>query len=254
MRKAITVVGIPTTSARSSGRTQRAAAFMAIVLATLLFLPSCLGQRTTVRTYYVLNEEPLEPLAEPLFHGLLRVRNLNADEIYEKFQIIVRKSPYELRYTDTSVWAVKPYQMVSDIIASALSDTGTFEEVTRELGDTRPDYTLGGDLHAIEIYDSDDVWYAHLSFSLVLNKYSSGERLWSYYYDERKLLPSPSFSHAVRALSELLQMAIKESIAELRKIAQPSAKEEVKAPKEKRTPTTEPIYVPEPDTQKSDPH
>jgi ABC-type uncharacterized transport system auxiliary subunit len=240
----------------------------AITLAMLLVLPSCLGQRTTVRTYYVLNEEPLEPLPEPLFHGLLRVRNLNADEIYEKFQIIVRRSPYELRYTDTSVWAVKPYQMVSDIIASALEDTGAFEEVTRELGDSRPDYTLGGDLHAIEIYDSDDIWYAHLSLSLVLNKYSSGERLWSYAYDERKLLSSPSFSHAVRAISELLQMAIKESIGELRKVAggqkAEPPRETPKPRKEKRTPT-EPIYVPDhdrtgtppqpvPDASESDPH
>jgi ABC-type uncharacterized transport system auxiliary subunit len=222
----------------------------------------CLGfgsRGTPVKSYYVLNEEEVEPWPQPLFHGLVRVRNLNTDEIYEKFQIIVRKSPYELRYSDLSVWAVKPYQMVADIIAATLEDSLTFENVTRELGDSRPEYTMAGDLHAIEIYDSDDVWYAHLAFSLTLHRYATGEHLWSYSFDERKLLAQPSFSVGVRALSELLQMAMKEVGSQLEQVArsedghtrdvEPARRSEGQTktphPRSRRPRRDQPIYVPE---------
>jgi ABC-type uncharacterized transport system auxiliary subunit len=222
-----------------------------VVLA--LGLTACLGfgQRPTVKSYYVLNEEEVAPADKPIFPGVLRVRNLNTDEIYEKFQIIVRKSPYELRYSDLSVWAVKPYQMVADIVAETLEDSRTFETVVRELGDSRPDYTMGGDLHAIEIYDSDDIWYAHLAFSLTLHRYGSGEHVWSYSFDERKLLAQTSYGVAVRALSELLQLAMREAIGQLQKVASsesrggPELKSRVRKRRSRRE---EPIYVPETST------
>jgi ABC-type uncharacterized transport system auxiliary subunit len=185
---------------------------------TFAVLTGCLGQRTTVRSYYVLKQEPNTRLPQPLFHGLLRIRNLNADEVFEKAQLVVRRSPYELHFEDASVWAVKPHQMISDILAGALESTGAFDEVSRELSESRPAYTLGGDLHAVELEDSGDAWSAHLAFTLYLDRYSTGARLWTYRYDARKPIPTESFSDGVRAISELLDTAIKASIEELKKL------------------------------------
>jgi ABC-type uncharacterized transport system auxiliary subunit len=206
------------------------ATFAALFLAAAGLLSGCFGARPTLRSYYVLYGEPdtsrdyseereQAKTSTAAFKGLVRVRNLNAEDIYEKFQIVVRRSPYELRYSDTNVWAVKPDNMVSDIIARTLLESETFSGVTRELGDTRPDYTLGGDLRAIEVYDSNDLWYAHVALSMTLTRFSNGERMWTFTFDERKIVPSTSFSHAVRTMSELLRDALERAIGELRDIA-----------------------------------
>ncbi|MFO0724381.1 MAG: ABC-type transport auxiliary lipoprotein family protein [Myxococcota bacterium] len=180
-----------------------------------LSLGGCLGAVPNLRSYYVLAGDPSSPAAEPAIRGSVRVRNMDADAVYEKFQIVVRRNPYELRYSDLHVWAVKPNQMVSDIIAKTLSDSGTFEDVTRVLGDTKPDFTLGGELNAMEIYDSDDLWYAHLALSLRLTRFDNGEQVWSMTYDQRKLVESKQHAHAVRAMSELLSAAVRQAVVEM---------------------------------------
>lgn len=239
----------------------------AIAAALCSFLAGCFGARAEVRSYFVLAGEPLEAehRTEPIFRGMVRVRNLNAEDVYDKFQIVVRKSPYELTYSDANVWAVKPYQMVSDIIARRLMESKTFTAATRELGETRPEYTLGGELHAIEVYDSNDIWFAHLAVTLTLNRFSDGERLWSFQFDERKPIATQSFSHAVRTISELLDLAIGQSVRELERVSrgerivpeigprvqpekepegEPKAQPEPEQPTHEK-PKDEPIYLPE---------
>lgn len=187
-----------------------------IMLMTLLGASACLSARANPRSYYVLFAGAHEPVAEePLIKGLVRVRDMDTDSVYEKFQIVVRKSPYQLSYSDLHVWAVKPNQMVSDYAASALESSVLFSAVTRELRDTRPKYGLAGQLHAIEVYDSDDLWFVHLGLSLYLTRFEDGERLWSMEYDQRKQVTSGDFGHAARGLSEMMQEVFNQAIEQL---------------------------------------
>jgi ABC-type uncharacterized transport system auxiliary subunit len=166
---------------------------------------------------------------------------MDSDSIYDKFQMVIRRSPYELQYNDTHVWAVKPNRMVSDLIGFTLDETKTFAAVTRELGEVRPDYVLAGDLHAIEIYDSGDVWFAHISLSLRLTRFNTGERLWTHSYEARKRVKKDNFSHAVRGLSELLGAAMIEGLDKMRqKYGLPRKEDPQKGPE-----GPAPIYVPE---------
>lgn len=201
----------------------------------------CLSARVNQRSYYVLGAEPIEPFHTPLFTGLVRVRDMDSDSIYDKFQIVVRKSPYELNYSEQNVWAVKPNRMVSDIIALTLDKTNTFAAVTRELGDVRPDYVLAGDLHSIEIYDSGDVWFAHLSISLRLTRFNTGETLFTHSYEARKRVQKERFSHAVRGASELLAAALIEGLDELRQKYGLPRKDDPRSIE----PKSAPIYIPE---------
>lgn len=193
----------------------RRSALSVALLVGGLSLGGCFGAVQNLRSYYVLAGDPATKAEEATIKGSVRVRNMDADAVYEKFQIVVRRNPYELRYSDLHVWAVKPNQMISDIIAKTLADSGTFEDVQRALGDTRPDFTLGGELNAMEIYDSDDLWYAHLALSLRLTRFDDGAQLWSMTYDQRKLVESKSHAHAVRALSELLSACVRQAVVEM---------------------------------------
>ena len=226
------------------------------IFAALAGLAGCLSARSNPRSYYVLGPEPVVAFERPILPGAVRVRDMDAAAIYEKFQIVVRRSPYELRYNDLNVWAVKPNSMVSDIIALGLEESGTFSSVTRVLGDVRPKYTLTGELQAIEVYDSEDVWFAHLAITLSLLRFSDGERMWTYHFDERKTVGTTTFSHAVRSLSELLAKAVKQTIRELSELRdsrggtiRPRPRLEGTepgplVPTQPRLP--EPIFVPEP--------
>ena len=66
---------------------------LGIVGVALLFV-ACFGARTVQRSYFVLHGKPAIPRDEPLISGVVRVETLSADSAYQKFQIVVRRSPY----------------------------------------------------------------------------------------------------------------------------------------------------------------
>lgn len=173
------------------------------------------GRAQQPRNFYVLAVDPLEKAPGRVLPGLVRVSSMDTASTYDKFQIVVRESPYQLQYSDLNVWAVKPGRMVSDAMASALRDAGSFDAVTRELGERRPDYTLAGDLNSIEVYNSGDAWFAHLAISLAFTRFSDGQVLWTYSFDRRKQVPSGDFAAAIRGMSELLSAATQEAVGQL---------------------------------------
>lgn len=222
-------------------------------------LVGCFGARADIRSYYVLHPDgvPARAPKGPI-QGLVQVRNLDAAAVYEKFQIVVRQSPYQLRYSDVSVWAVKPSDMVSDQMAKALLETNSFAGVTRELFEARPEFFIGGELEALEIYDSEDLWYAHLAITIYLSRFDDGRRIWSMRFDERRPVSTRTFSHGVRVLSELVGLAAGQMVAEVGELDLPrTTGTEPHDPvlPDKPTPLPrrrdqEPVFVPEGDRAK----
>ena len=177
----------------------------AAILVATLALTACFGiVSDPVRHYYTLHLQPLQNPTKGHLPGLVRVRDLDCESAYDRFQMVMRRSPFELTYREREVWAVKPNRQISDLIARGLADENLFSGVTRELSERRPDYLLSGELSAIEIYDSGDVWYAHLAFSMQMTHFVTGRIVWNFSFDDRKEVPPLNFAHAVRALSELL--------------------------------------------------
>lgn len=216
----------------------------------MLTVVGCLGAASSPpRSYYVLHGVTARGAERPPIRALLRVRDLDSATIYEKFQFVVRRSPYELRYNESHVWAVKPDRMVSDVIAQALAGT-YFTTVSRELGEIRPDFILAGTLQAIEVYDSNDTWFAHLSLSLTLSRFSDGQTLVLFNFDERKEVPMRTFSQSARAISEMLSTAVDRLGTQLQTLDLPrgnhSPRTLAPVPKEPEEPTLpDVILVPE---------
>ena len=197
-------------------RSARVVVGLSVVATGALFFAGCFSARAVERNYFVLHGDPIDPGRDDLpFDGLVRVRDMDTDSVYEKFQIVVRRSPYQLKYSDQNVWAVKPNQMVSDLIAQALESSHAFTGVTRELRDARPAYTMAGTVSAIELYDSGDLWFAHLALHLQLTRFGDGAAIWTYDFDRRKQITHQAFEHGVRALSELLHLAIVDALGQM---------------------------------------
>ncbi len=217
--------------ARGIGLASRRAAAVSALLVSA-GLSGCFGASSQQRSYFTMHGQTDTPgTGRGPIPGLVRVRDLDVDSAYDKFQIVVRHSPYELRYSEANVWAVKPARMLSDMLGVALQDGRVFGAVSRELRDSRPRYVLDGDIQAIELYDSgDDLWFAHIAFSLRLTRFGTGEVLWRFAFDERKEVTTRTFGHGVRALSELYTRALSTALASMAPLR----------------PTVGPVLTPEP--------
>ena len=150
--------------------------------------------------------------------GLIRIRDLDSESAYDRFQIVIRRSPFELVYRQKDVWAVKPNRMISDIIARGLANQNVFSSVTRELSERRPQYFMSGELHAIEVYDSGNTWFAHLVLALQITHFETGKILWTFSYDNRKEVETQNFAVSVRALSELVSDALERALISMDKM------------------------------------
>jgi ABC-type uncharacterized transport system auxiliary subunit len=184
---------------------------------------ACFGSvNEPLRHYYTLHLAPLPPLAVSPVSGLLRVRDLDAESIYDRFAFVVRKSPYELSFRSRELWAVKPNQMISDMVARGLSEQGAFTGISRELSERRPDFLMTGELHAIEIYEVDGEWLAHIHFSLQITHFESGKVLWTFTADKRKPFAHDDYAAGVRALSELISLATQDALLSLQHLSKSS--------------------------------
>lgn len=174
-------------------------------------LPGCLGAVSNRRNFFVLHSgeaEAAEGSAGPAaIDGACRVSDLDSEAAYQKFQFVIRKSPYELRYSDQNVWAARPNQMASDMLADVLQARRVFSSTARQLGDSAPKYTLSGVLQAVELYDSGNMWFAHVALRLYLSNFKDGARVWNFQYERRKPIQAQDFGQGARALSELLREA-----------------------------------------------
>lgn len=192
---------------RSQTRTRAATALSA--LASALVCTGCFGIiREPARHYYVLHVSPRVALAAEPLGGLLRVRDVDTATAYDRLQMVVRKSNFELAFRPRDTWAVKPGRMVSDALARALAEAAAFDGVTRELSERRPDYLLSGELHALEVEQASPRWQAHLGLSLQLTDVESGEVLWTGHYDEREPCANRDYGVVVQAMSTALDRIV----------------------------------------------
>ena len=215
----------PCSRPRQAPRAQRALLFwlaprLAMALMCLLILPACLNfGREPLRHYYVLNTERQPTGGRALFPGLVRVRDLDAESAYDRFQLVMRKSPFELSYRQRDVWAVKPNRMLADIIASTLVADNVFAGVTRELSERRPQFLLSGELHAIEVIDQGrEGWAVHLAMSLTLSHFGTGATLWSYRFDQTEGTAQRDFASCIETLSSLTAIAMTQATTALRQM------------------------------------
>lgn len=172
-----------------------------------------------LKRYYTLNyvptpiEERLRPGAYPF---VVRVRDLSIEDAYARPQIVYRKSPFELEYYFYRVWAVKPTAMVTDLVQKHLVETGLVNSVVRRFDEgVKPDYELGGTIEAIEEYDSEQIWFAHLALHIKLTRVSDGKVLYSRRFDNRKRVYENRPEYVIKELSAVLEYILNQLMRDL---------------------------------------
>lgn len=146
----------------------------------------------------------------------LRVSDLDITPAYDKDKIVYRFSPYQFQYYNYMLWAVKPNKMVTGLVVRHLEHSGLFKVVSRDYGDTRPEYEISGVLEAIEELDSGNEWFAHIALSLRMTRFRKDAIIWSYRIDKKKRVYNKEPVYVVKALSELMEAGMNEAVKDLR--------------------------------------
>ena len=191
---------------------------MLLCIGALLALIACCGT-IPVKQYYVLNYMPTpltgRLLASP-YPFTVRLKDLDIEDAYNRPQIVYRQSPFELRYYFYKIWAVKPSRMITDLVQKHLASVNFVSHVIRRYDEgLKPDYELAGIVEAIEEYDSDQLWFAHLALRLTLTRISDGRVLYSRVFDNRKRVYQYSPDNVVREMSSILEFIINQAIHDM---------------------------------------
>jgi ABC-type uncharacterized transport system auxiliary subunit len=185
-------------------------AIFAIVLA------GCFGRVADIN-YYQLDYVPTPKAMtnETTHPHVVRVKDFDVAEAYRRNNIVYRQSPYKLHFYSHEQWAVRPEYLVSDMLFRHLEAAKIFSEVRRSIDSEEPDFTISGTVRALEEYDNQDEWYAHLALHITLQDNKMKRIIWSREWDYRKKVSNLETVFVVRGLSELLERINNEAVADI---------------------------------------
>jgi ABC-type uncharacterized transport system auxiliary subunit len=186
--------------------------------AIILTFSGCFG-RAIESSYYQLDYVPTpKEMLNKAHPYTIRVKDFDVSEAYRRNNIVYRQSPYQLHYYNYDLWAVKPEYLVSDMLFRHLTVAQIFSEVRRSMDLEDPDFTINGVIRALEEYDNQDEWYAHLAINMNLQDNRTKKVLWSREWDYRKKVSNLEPIYVVRGLSELLELINNEAIADIHSV------------------------------------
>jgi ABC-type uncharacterized transport system auxiliary subunit len=179
-------------------------------------LLSCFGRVIDI-SYYQLDyvPTPKSMTNETVYPYTVRVKDFDVAEIYRRNNIVYRQSPFKLHFYNYEQWAVRPEYLVSDMLFRHLETAKIFSEVRRSIDSEEPDFIISGTIRALEEYDNQDEWYAHIAINMNLQDYGAKRIIWSREWDYRKKVSNLETIYVVRGLSELLERINNEAIADI---------------------------------------
>lgn len=172
-----------------------------------------------IKQYYELNYLP-STVSERKHHSpypyTVRIREFDIEEAYNRPQIVYRQSPFELRYYVYRVWAVKPSRMITDLIYKHLLTADLVSSVVRRYDEgANPDYELSGMVEALEEYDSDELWFAHVAIRFTLKRTKDGKGVYNRRFDLRRKVMAHDIELVIREMSALIEYSISQAMQDI---------------------------------------
>jgi ABC-type uncharacterized transport system auxiliary subunit len=181
-------------------------------------LSGCFMGRSTETKFYLLDYIPTPPkerLDKGFYPYVLRVKDPTIAEAYGRSQIVYRQNAHQMQFYSYHLWAVDPERMVGDLLVKHLRAARLFQNVSRAVEEFQPDYVLSCEVQAIEEYDFQDQWFAHLAVEYRLENQKSGQLVWKKSFDLRHKVAQQEPVYVVRELSALLESIHGHVVSEL---------------------------------------
>jgi uncharacterized lipoprotein YmbA len=169
-----------------------------------------------LKQFYTLNYLPSsqrDRLNAAAYPCIVRLRDFNIEEAYDRPQIVYRQSPFQLQYDYYRAWAVKPSRMVTDLAYKHLLTANLVSGVVRRFDEgPKPDFELSGMIEALDEYDSKELWFAHIALRMTLSRISDGSVIYEQRFDLRKRVYEHKPENVIRELSSLLEYIMTRSV------------------------------------------
>lgn len=156
-----------------------------------------------VKQYYQIYYKPAKTMGKTI-SGTVRVKSFDMDKIYRRHNIVFRKSLYEMYYYNTQFWASQPSDMITDVIAKHLTESGLFSDVILEL-ERRPDYVLTGRVLALDELQSEEKSFARVSIVFELKDYKTDRSIVTHSFERRKEVTNKETVYVVRGMGEIIE-------------------------------------------------
>jgi ABC-type uncharacterized transport system auxiliary subunit len=141
----------------------------AVLLPVLLLLAGCfrLSQPAPQIREYRLDYAP-PPATGSTLAVTLRVPPLGVAAVYDREPIVYREGTYSTGAYFSNRWSANPGQMVADLLARDLADSGLYRAVQRAPSVLASNYQLNGEIEEIEERLTTNSCTAHLRVRVVL--------------------------------------------------------------------------------------
>ncbi len=176
-----------------------------------------MGQIQT-KNYYILSYTPTSSSSSESrrpYDYSLQVARFEVQRIFNRQNILYRFSPHQIQYYELQQWAVRPDDMITDVVFKHIVGSGLVNHAGMEFFDTRPDYRIEGMVEAIEKLDAGDLFYAHLAMSFRMVHSETGTQVWEYGFDQRRQVYQPEMVYTVRGLTDILHSQMDVVISQL---------------------------------------
>ncbi len=157
--------------------------------------------------YYVLDY--LAPTENPdlvqttHFNKTLEVMETRLPRTYDRNQIVQKKSFTQISYFANELWANKLYDAVPNLLVRRLNAYNIFKSVSRDLGESVPDYYLETFIQNIE-YVSSEKPYAFLRMDFVLKDAKTQAVVFSNKSERAETLYDTSVQYFVQTFNEMI--------------------------------------------------
>lgn len=177
--------------------------FLLIVL--ILFTSGCslLSTDKKKKHYYQIYYKGRSLTTESVDASIF-VRTVEVNRLYKRSNLVYRDSAFELFYYFYHYWAVRPQDMLADVIFHHLQESNIVSMPLAEL-DRTPDYTIVARLVALDEIDSEEQWFARISMTFALVNSKTDEIVVGHSFDERQEVLNHQPVFVVRAFSSILE-------------------------------------------------
>ncbi|PID26817.1 MAG: hypothetical protein CR982_08355 [Candidatus Cloacimonadota bacterium] len=180
-----------------------------VVILFFVFLVSC-GVRTSENFYLLNYVTPKDPQflikyknKVPLQYSV-QVDEFETSRLLERKSIIIRESMHKLHYDKKNKWAIKPNKAIRSLISDQIKGYDVFQECSEEFFKRDPDLFIGGKINNIELYSSEDSYFAYVDIEIIL-KDKLENVLFSYRINRREDLFNRNFVYFVKSISDVLK-------------------------------------------------
>ena len=181
---------------------------LVIILIFCLIVIDC-STKAIQRKYYIVDyrhvlQDSSLTVKNP-FPYKIQVQTMNIPRTFDRVGIVVRYSSHQLNYYRYNLWALRPQDIIADLIAKHISNYHIFQRCQREFLEERPDYEIYGVIEAIEKFENKSYTAAHLAMKLYLRTYEGYEDVLSHEFDREEEIPAFRMELFAKKLSDILR-------------------------------------------------